>query len=380
MVHAESSRRTNKSKRMANMELLRILSMGMVVMLHYLSKGKVLPALDGPMTANGYVAWILETFSIVAVNVYMLISGYFLVGSGFKCKRLVQLFCQVLFYSILIPLLLLATGILAPSQITIYKLLQYCLPAQMEHYWFVSAYVLMYLFSPILSTAVKNMKQRQHRAVLFLLLLILSVNKSVLPVRLEMDQLGYDAIWFLFVFLVASYIRLYGIGFFDKAAKGVIGYLGGCIGIFGIALLIRMLCLGTGLLGDFVGATYHYNHILNLFAAISLFYAFYHCKIPEGRIHTLIVTVAPYTFGVYLLHEQIEVRNLWPLWLGASIQGNPLFFVAKAILSVGIVFLLGIGVDAIRGWLFRLAGERLQGSRADKLLGHLDQMIAGREL
>ena len=89
-------------KRIVSIELLRMLAMMMVVMLHYLDKGNVLPALTDEMGLNGYVAWGLESLSIVAVNVYMLISGYFLVESGFKPGRLVELLCHfILFWCLL---------------------------------------------------------------------------------------------------------------------------------------------------------------------------------------------------------------------------------------------------------------------------------------
>ena len=42
-----------KKKRMANMELLRILAMIMVVMLHYLSKGGLLPNMTDNLGTNG---------------------------------------------------------------------------------------------------------------------------------------------------------------------------------------------------------------------------------------------------------------------------------------------------------------------------------------
>ena len=111
-------------KRMANIELLRMVSMMMVVMLHYLGKGELLPATTGAMNINGYVAWGMESLCIVAVNVYMLISGYFLVESGFKVHRIVELLCQVLFYTILVPLVLIALGILPTSIFSIYYILQ----------------------------------------------------------------------------------------------------------------------------------------------------------------------------------------------------------------------------------------------------------------
>lgn len=109
---------------MANMELLRIIAMLMVVMLHYLSKGMQLPAMTGPQGVRGMLAWGMESLAIVAVNVYMLISGYFLTEGRFRTGRLIQLICQVLFYSILVTAVLLCTGQLVLSDLTIYELLQ----------------------------------------------------------------------------------------------------------------------------------------------------------------------------------------------------------------------------------------------------------------
>ena len=82
-----------KSTRMANLELLRCVAMMMVVALHYLGKGELLTDLSGEALGGaGLAAWLLESFCIVAVNVYMLISGYFLCSSSFKPSRLLSLY------------------------------------------------------------------------------------------------------------------------------------------------------------------------------------------------------------------------------------------------------------------------------------------------
>ncbi len=366
-----------KKNRMANMEVLRILAMMMVIMLHYLTKGQVLPAMTGALGVNGYAAWILETLSIVSVNVYMLISGYFLTEGRFRCSRLLQLVCQVLFYSLLIPPVLMAAGLLPAGIPDLYRLIQYVLPVEMNQYWFATAYVMLYLFTPILRCAVRHMKKAQLKGTIILLLLFMSVNKSVLPVRLTVDELGYDALWFVCVFLCAAYMRLYGIRWFDRASKGVLGYLAGCAGILGVTLVVRVLYLLTGKFEDFLLATYHYNHILNLFAAISLFYAFYYWKIKEGFWANVARKVAPYTFGVYLLHEQVEIRFLWPKWLGATADTGLLSFVMRSILSVLIVFAAGVMVDMVRSLIFRWIGKIFAGMRIDQLLSRIDTRING---
>ena len=341
---------------MANIELLRIVSMMMVVMLHYLGKGELLPETTGAMNVNGYVAWGMESLCIVAVNVYMLISGYFLVESGFKLHRMAELLCQVLFYTILIPVVLVALGILPTSTFSIYYLLQTLLPVQMEHYWFITAYIIMYLLSPVLSVAAKNMSKERLRGTIIGLLLFFAVSKSVLPFELSVDNKGYDGLWFICVFLVAAYMRLYGIPFFTKkenGRRGLLVYLLGSAGIYGVMLAVRKVYFMTGSLDHFIDSTYHYNHVLNLLAAVGLFYAFSYLRFDgEKLLAKLICKIAPYTLGVYLLHEQMDIRYRWPKWLGASAEGNVLFFVVRSILSVCLVFGVGILVDMVRGALF----------------------------
>lgn len=340
-------------KRIVSVELLRIISMMMVVMLHYLSKGNFLQPLTGEFGINSYIAWFLEAFSIVAVNVYMLISGYFLVESSFKLGRLAELICQVMFYSVLVPVILIAFGVISIGEMGIYRLAQYVLPIHMDQYWFATAYVLMYLFAPLLAGAAKSMEKKQLQITIVLLLLFLSVPKSIIPVQLTIDSLGYDALWFMCVFLVAAYIRLYGISLFDSSKKGFLYYVCSVFVIYGGTMLLRIVCLKTGALESFVQNAYHYNHILNLFAAVSLFYGFINWNISsKSKVSGLICKVAPYTFGVYLLHEHIELRWLWPTWCGADLYETPALMVARAFVAVIIVFIIGIFVDMLRGMLF----------------------------
>lgn len=337
---------------MINMEILRLLSMFLVVMLHYLGKGKLLPKGTQSLQGNDYLAWLLESFSIVAVNVYVLISGYFLTNSRFKTGRLLELICQILFYSLVLPVVLILFGVINVQDLTVYRLLHYLFPIQMKHYWFATAYVLLYLMTPILRTAVLHMKKAQLQLTVAFLLVVLSLSKSVLPVTLELDAKGYDVLWFLCVFLCAAYIRQYGLPLLDKTWKCVVGYMGGCVAIFGVDLIFRKVSSATGVFEDFVGVTYHYNHILNLFAAVCLFMAFLHWRPRENPLLRMLVGFAPYTFGVYLIHEHIELRYLWPQWLAASSEGAPLLFVGNCLWKVFLVFVICLVADRCRALLF----------------------------
>lgn len=345
-----------KPGRQANMELLRIVSMLLVTVLHFLDKGgNLTPLVNANMPAAGYLAWILETFAIVAVNVYMLLSGYFLIESSFKVKRLLQLFLQIWFYSIGIGLLAAAFGYLPEGGFGVHYLLALFLPVSMNHYWFMTAYVFMYLFMPMLSGGVRRLTKKQFQTVLVLLLAVCGVLKSVVPARLETDAFGYDAVWYLCVYLVAAYIRLYGIPFFKTGKRGVLVYLLSAAGILGITFAMRFLYLKTGSMELILTNAYHYNHILVLAASVGFFYLFYHIRIEKAGIAKFILRIAPYTLGVYLFQEHVAIRYEWQQWIYGFL-GKPdgvagLLWITPV--SILLVFLMGILLDMLRALLFR---------------------------
>ena len=296
----------------------------------------------------------------------------------------------------------------------------------MLHYWFVSAYVLMFLFTPVLNAAVHGMKKRQLQTAIVILLIMESLSKTVIPVRLELDNLGYDAYWFMVVYLIAAYIRLYGIPFLEKkGGRAAACYIGACLGMYGLTMLIRGAYLLTGQFENFIESAYGYNHLLTIGAATALFYVFKNRETEEGEQTQakaavtgeetqakaavtgegektqrkdakvgeakqvsveagaaggpagIICRIAPCSFGVYLLHEQVNVRYVWPFWLGADRCGSAfslLWHWAAAILTVMVI---GLAVDHIRSLLFRGAGKLFAGGRLDQGLRKIDDLVNG---
>lgn len=345
-------------KRMANLELLRCVAMLMVVVLHYLGKGGLLVSLSGPRLGSvGTAAWLLESFCIVAVNVYMLISGYFLCMSSFKLSRLVRLWLQIWTYSVAFGLIGALTGIMEETAFDTHYLLTLVFPVSMGHYWFMTAYVFLYLLLPFVGMAAGKMTKRQMRVALGLLLFTFCLLKSVLPLRLEMDGQGYDCLWYLCVFLAAAYMRRFGVPFLEKRLCCIGLYVGCSLLVFGGTMALRLLYLCTGSMERMLGMFMEYNHILPFLAAVGLFGLFRGLRI-EGRAADGINRIAPYTLGVYLLHENLGLRYAWQRWFGAggpkggaapgTVGGLVLWTLAAAL----AVFVCGVAVDAARKRVF----------------------------
>lgn len=345
-----------EGRRNVNMDFLRIIAMVMVTMLHALAKSDLLLFMGGEVSANGWIAWGLEVLSIAAVNIFMLISGYFLITSKFKLGRLIEIVFQTMFYLIGTIILFGLLGKVPAEDMTIYNLLHYFLPIHMSTYWFISAYVIILLLLPVIVNGVHSMSEKQLQGVILWMLLLSCIIKSVLPVRLAMDDRGYSFLWYLTLFLVGARIRLYGFKMVKTAAKGWIVFGVSSLLIWAEIFVISQINVRTGRLKEMITVSLDYNHILVLSSALGIFAAFLHAKPMGKKLGRAVCLISPYCLGVYLFQESPVVRYLWQDWFGLrESMGNPVpIFVLRVLGSVITMFVLGICLDMIRAGLYRM--------------------------
>ena len=98
-----------KTKRLMNVELLRILSMFFIVCNHFLGHDLGIEDynFDDP---NRFVLWFFRGLCYTGTNLFVIISAYFQCKSRFRLNGLLQLIYKVLFYSIIIYFISLLSG------------------------------------------------------------------------------------------------------------------------------------------------------------------------------------------------------------------------------------------------------------------------------
>lgn len=359
-------------KRQLNYELLRIIAMLMIVCLHYLSKGGLLgnPA-RADMTASGYAAWFVEAFCLVAVNVYVLISGYFGVdargsmgsmANGKKAafmevlRKPFQIWKQVFFYSMLFGCGALVVGV---QEFDLYQFFSYCFPISTEHYWFATSYIILCLIMPFLNAGISCMDQKEIKYLLIGLLLIFSVSKTVIPMQLPWDKYGYDSLWFVVLYLTGAYLKRYEITWIRTRWRAAALYAGSMLAVFSSFFLLRAVFLKTGRLEDLVNYGYTYNYGFCYTGAVGLFLLLQTkgSTVTEKKTgHMLerfrkpVELFSGATFGVYLIHEHINVRSMWAGWVDSEtlLQGSVVSFLGHMIVSVLCVYLVCTMIELIR--------------------------------
>ena len=327
-------------------DLLRIVSMIGVVFLHVLGHGGVLSSsqsLDKFSTV-----WFFEIFAFPAVNSFMLVSGYVgYKGENItpKIKNILSLWFTVLFYSITIFFLFYLFG---AEPFGINQLIRTFMPTITGSYWFFTAYFGLFLISPVLNLFVHKSNLKQA----FVFLLVLSLFSVVSLNRDTFSLLdGYSVIWFVFVYLTGAVIKKYGL---DKVVSKK-AWLIIVLSAFVITWLSKVVLFfsdvsflhNSGILVNYVSPTI-------IVMAIGLLCLFSNIKIPPS-CHKTISFVATSAFSVYLIHDNVLVRNHLITKVHTVVGGfNPVLLALSIIGIVLAIFVFCILIDKIRIWLFNI--------------------------
>ncbi|MHC3441058.1 acyltransferase family protein, partial [Pediococcus pentosaceus] len=199
-------------------ELGRILTMIMVMVLHILQQGGILRQVS-LFSFKGQTMVLLEYLCIVAVNVFALITGYVMVNGKYKPKRLLSLWLQVIFYSYVILICVYPF-----KHITLKNLLTLIFPTLFKEYWYFNAYLILFLFIPLINIGIKMLSKESLLKLIIFIFAILSIVGSLTKGDSLYLQGGYSPIWLMYAYIVGAYMKLHSKkGNYNK--KNILVYL-----------------------------------------------------------------------------------------------------------------------------------------------------------
>ena len=339
------------NKRNIGLEWLRIASMLMIILLHSIDHSGLYEKLL-PGTALYYVEQFMYAAVQVCVNCFVLISGYFLVTSTFKLKKLGQLWVEVVFYALVIRLVMIALG---QIDFSITSILSCFAPVITGRYWFITIYFGMYLLSPFYNIAIKAMNKNQHKALLIVLFILFSVVVSIHPSLKGMNSGGgWGLAWFTVLYFTAAYFRIHYTPGIESSIKYVLIFLA-CP----VLMLISLVCsqiLNIGPVTSIVDNLWRYDSVFAYIASVSLLLAFLNINFKSNtRTGKLSVYLSSATLGVYLIHAHADICiEKWWQTIGMTSNLDAWWFVLYQILVVAAIFMICVVIDLIRQQLFRL--------------------------
>ncbi len=313
------------------MELLRLLSMFLVLVIHANTVYDPWPINQQAVLAKPGICtfrFLVESLSAVCVNAFILLSGWF--GIRFSFKRLFSFIFQVLFFSLILTLLPSAREFKGQLFFDIFTLKQY---------WFVRAYIILFILSPALNLFAEQAPKSVFRNVLIAYFTMQTVFSYITNSSWFDD--GFSPIPFIGLYLLARYVRIHKPAFssFKKEMDLSI--------YFGMALLMTTLsiflfrCFGTG------GRMFNYTNPLVI--ASSLYFVLFFSKI-RMKNSRIINWVAISSVGAYLLH--MNPLFFQPHFIGTlkSIPGE-FSYLTTCLITIAFifaVFITGVLLDKIR--------------------------------
>lgn len=356
-------------KRNSRIELLRIVSMVLIVAWHWSTQFCTVEGnavLDTRISLYHGFAVLFGSWGQIGVDLFIIISVYFLQQrNAFKAKKVIDLVIETMFYGLL---WVLVSRYILHIEMGIIQMGKSVFSLFFGSYWFATAYLLMYVFSPVLNTMLNKCTIGFLKKVCMLLLLFVSAYKTLYKSAPVCD----------FMLFICIYVLIYTIEHSDfrktVIEKGWKWF--SCCTLMLIGVQMLLLIAGQLIDSDFI---IKHNYYLNLrgsifilFDAICLFYIY---TSREPAFTSAIINLFASTcFGVFLSHQGNGFL-FWNAFLTKDF-GTGWLAIIYMIFAVTIIFLGCSLIDLIRQYTLGYIINRLLSISTIKvLLGKIDKYI-----
>ena len=341
---------SGKPKRNAGIDLMRILSMLMVVMLHVFGHDNYSRSQEF-LTLGWGLSSIFGCLIIVAVNCFGLLAGYVNSGKKYNVKNIINLWLQVVFVCLVSSLVFY---FVKPGTVSIKNIIFSFLPVYSKQYWYFSAYFLLFFFIPLLNVIIEKTDKKLLISVLCVLAILIGVVASLSGQDIFVLANGYSTIWLMYLYLVGGVVKKYGL----------------CIKIKGKPVktyVYLLLYFASSILNFIVSTVYllvlkaqeqagfgNYNFILNLMGAIFILLFFANVKMKSNKFITMLSLTS---FGVYVIHSQKFISERFIQGKFTFLQTLNPFVAILTIIGISIaIYIICTAIEYLRQLLFKLVG------------------------
>ena len=307
-----------KKRKDMNFEVLRSISMYMIIILHFFSMGIGLGEIS--IETNYFIFSIIYSSCIFGVNTFILITGYYSGNEKYiKVRKIFNLLCTVSFWGILIYLVSL---LITKDAFDIRILIKSIFPYFFGLKWFVKSYLILLCFIPFLNILLVNLTKRNFLILISILLIFFSIWSSFLPDAPVTDN-GYG---------ITNFILLYTIGYFIRKFDFTITKrYSSLITILSIMFMVTLAQF------HLVKNIWAYNNIWVITGSVSLF--LYFKQLNFNINNSIIKFLTSCTFGVYLIHSDINIQEfVWNKGIKACFGES--YFILTLLVYAFIIYVL----------------------------------------
>lgn len=334
--------KSNEMTRNSAFEIMRLLAMSMVILGHcVLSTAQNVEPYLGTIDMIG---WGIGAFCGCAVNLFFILTGYFMDSQKFKLSRILSLWLKTIFYSVVIYVVLSSFA----GLFNLKEAIGFFVPILTKKYWFMQTYIVVALMMPAIAGGVGKLTDRQLSFLVIVLLVFFSVHQTFFKVAYTLDQSqGYGVIWAI-VMLVIGYWLKRNTSRVNKVPSIV--YLIGYVVLSGMIVLTNYLIVRYNIAGGVVsrGNFYAYNSVSVFLQSVCMFCFF--IGISERRTSFPIVNyLSKSVLAGYLISAHpLLLYPLWQDFLNMSQYTNSIFVYVLIAVFYSLLIMVGcIFVDKL---------------------------------
>ena len=334
--------------RKSNIELLRIIGMLMIIAHHYVVNSGIMNAFEVGNTSMNYIFLTLwGMWGKTGINVFILVSGFFMCTSSLTIRRYCKVLFEYFFYSIVIYLIMLLAGYETFGLNKLFDLLFGIFRYANGSGNFVYSFLIFYLFIPFINTFIRSITEAEYKKFILLLVFVFTILSTFF---FNKDIFG-EVFWFIAVYFIGAFIRLYPPVWADSF-KASIRLL-----ILSLALVygsvVFMIAIGAVFKkGSAYYFVYDANKLGAVLVSVMMFATFKNFSIGYSKVINLI---AKTTFGVLLIHAN---SSAWRQFMWVDLLHVDAFYslplivlICRSVLITAGVFLSCSLIDMIRIYL-----------------------------
>lgn len=327
--------------RQSNIELYRIILILFIIMHHLVVNSGLLNVVElYDHDLRNIYTLILGCGGKIAVNSFLIITGYFMCKSNITKNKFFKLLFEILFYNIVLYFFFLIMGYI---QFDFKNMIFYFFPFKSLSNNFIDCYLVFFILIPYINKLISKMNKKEFKNLLFIIMLFF----VILPSFNIITTINY-VFWFIVMYLVGAYLRLYTPKIFLRNSNNILLTITSFIGAICSIVLLYFYSKNK----MFHPGYYYFwvadvNKIFAILPAVTSFILFKNIKIKYNKI---INTLARSTFGVLLIHANSDTMRYF-LWHDVFLIPDSFYnkyYYLYILGTVIVVYIICIIIDYLR--------------------------------
>ena len=260
--------------------------------------------------------------------------------------------------------------LIGQTSFSVTALLKSCLVITWKRYWFVTAYVLMYMTAPILNIVISALSQKQYRLLCASMLTVFSIIPNITLFGSDFSGVanGASYLWFCVLYLISGYFRRFIPAECRRQKMMLPIWALSCAVIAGnyfVDYFHPLFCGGVIFLPN--------NSVITVIGSMAFFQFFRGAKL-KPISERAASACAPLVFSVYLIHMQKDFRPILWNFSGVKELANEWFAIPYFCVVVLMIFAGSCLIDSLRRKVFDII------KLPDLLMKYLDRVQEKIEL